>query len=79
MRGFLQAPYLIAVPFDSTIMIKKRAIRTLARSIRLNRQKLVYPANDASPAVTAIPILLIDAPVQFRNGDKSSLVLVLGQ
>ena len=79
MRGFLQAPYLIAVPFDPTIMIKKRAIRTLARSIRLNRQKLVYPANDASPAVTAIPILLIDAPVQFRNGDKSGLVLVLGQ
>jgi hypothetical protein len=39
----------------------------------------VDPANDAGPAVTTIPILSVDAPIQFRNSDTSGSIAVLGQ
>jgi hypothetical protein len=38
----------------------------------------VYPANDAGPAITTVPILSVDASVQFNSSEKSGSAPVLG-
>jgi len=59
-------------------MIKGSVDRKSRQAVPLNRRKLVYSADDASPSITTIPVTSVDAAVQFRDSDKSGSVLVLG-